>query len=128
MRRGRRRGRCRLIGIELGQIGLHLCKAHDLPPVLNIFVNTGEQALPLLPCWCSCCELLAKSIKTIATNLLPALEIYADILRRPHLPDDELDACRALALQDLHGLEDEPATPALGPAGQGHCKVTRWSL
>jgi predicted Zn-dependent peptidase len=45
---------------------------------------------------------------TLARNILPAFEIYADILRRPHLPDDELDPVRALALQDLQALEDEP--------------------
>lgn len=45
---------------------------------------------------------------TLARNLPPALDIYADIIRRPHLPDDELDAVRSLALQDLQGLEDEP--------------------
>jgi predicted Zn-dependent peptidase len=45
---------------------------------------------------------------TVATNLAPALELYADILRRPHLPADELEAVKALALQDLQGLEDEP--------------------
>lgn len=45
---------------------------------------------------------------TLARNLLPGLEIYADILRRPHLPDDELEAVQALALQDLQALEDEP--------------------
>ena len=45
---------------------------------------------------------------TLARNLPQALEIYADILRRPHLPDDELDAVQALALQELQGLEDEP--------------------
>src|SRR5262245_46561134 len=28
---------------------------------------------------------------TVARNLPAALEIYADILRRPHLPDDELE-------------------------------------
>lgn len=44
----------------------------------------------------------------LGTNLLPALEIYADVVRRPHLPDDELDPVRALALQDLRGLEDDP--------------------
>src|SRR6516225_171587 len=38
---------------------------------------------------------------TLATKLPAALGIYADILRRPHLPDDELDAVRALALQDI---------------------------
>jgi predicted Zn-dependent peptidase len=45
---------------------------------------------------------------TLARNLPAALEIYADILRRPHLPDEEMEAVRALALQDIQGLEDEP--------------------
>jgi predicted Zn-dependent peptidase len=45
---------------------------------------------------------------TLARNLAPALEIYADILRRPHLPEEEIDPVKALALQDLQGLEDEP--------------------
>src|SRR5205085_6519486 len=45
---------------------------------------------------------------TVATNLAPALELYADILRRPHLPADELDSVKALAIQDLLSLEDEP--------------------
>jgi len=50
---------------------------------------------------------------TLADNLPAALEIYADILRRPHLPESEMDAVKALALQDLHGLEDEPRSLAL---------------
>ena len=50
---------------------------------------------------------------TLARNLPAALEIYADILRRPHLPDDEIDAVQALALQDLQGLEDEPRQKVL---------------
>ena len=45
---------------------------------------------------------------TVARNLPAALEIYADILRRPHLPDEELEAVQSLALQDLRSLEDEP--------------------
>jgi predicted Zn-dependent peptidase len=45
---------------------------------------------------------------TLARNLPAALEIYADILRRPHLPEDDLEAVQALAIQDLQGLEDEP--------------------
>src|SRR5882724_4851740 len=45
---------------------------------------------------------------TLARNLPTALEIYADILQRPHLPEDELEPVQALALQDLQGLEDEP--------------------
>jgi predicted Zn-dependent peptidase len=50
---------------------------------------------------------------TLARNLPAALEIYADILRRPHLPAAEMDAVKALALQDLQGLEDEPRSKAL---------------
>jgi len=45
---------------------------------------------------------------TLARNLPAALEIYADILRRPHLPAGEMDAVKALAFQDLQSLEDEP--------------------
>src|SRR5262249_17899812 len=45
---------------------------------------------------------------TLARNLPAALEIYADIIRRPHLPEEEMEPVRALALQDLQGLEDEP--------------------
>jgi predicted Zn-dependent peptidase len=50
---------------------------------------------------------------TLARNLPAALEVYSDILRRPHLPDDEMDAVRSLALQDLQGLEDEPRQKVL---------------
>jgi predicted Zn-dependent peptidase len=45
---------------------------------------------------------------TLARNIPPALEIFADILRHPHLPNEELDSVKALALQDLQALEDEP--------------------
>jgi predicted Zn-dependent peptidase len=45
---------------------------------------------------------------TLARNIPPALELYADVLRRPHLPDDELEPVQALMLQDLQALEDEP--------------------
>ena len=45
---------------------------------------------------------------TLSSNLLPALEIYADIVRRPHLPEAEVEPVRALALQELQSLEDEP--------------------
>src|SRR5207248_193403 len=35
---------------------------------------------------------------TLSRNLPAALDIYADILRRPHLPADELEPDQALAL------------------------------
>jgi predicted Zn-dependent peptidase len=50
---------------------------------------------------------------TVARNLASALELYADILLRPHLPEDETEAVRALALQDLRSLEDEPRSKVL---------------
>src|SRR5438445_13368310 len=57
---------------------------------------------------------------TLARNLPAALEIYADILRRPHLPKEELDPVKALALQDLQGLEDEPRQKVLVELRQRH--------
>jgi predicted Zn-dependent peptidase len=50
---------------------------------------------------------------TLARNLPAALELYADIIRRPHLPAAELPAVQALALQDIQGLEDEPRQKVL---------------
>ncbi len=46
---------------------------------------------------------------TIASNLPQMLEIYADIVRRPRLPADQIQAGRQVCLQELHGVEDEPA-------------------
>jgi predicted Zn-dependent peptidase len=46
---------------------------------------------------------------TLGRNLSPALEIYADVIRRPHLPQAELEPCRLMALQELSAVEDEPA-------------------
>ena len=45
---------------------------------------------------------------TLSKNLLPALDIYADVLRRPHLPADQLEPSRLTALQELAAVEDEP--------------------
>jgi predicted Zn-dependent peptidase len=46
---------------------------------------------------------------TLKGNLLPALSIYADLLRRPHLPADQLEPARLVVLQELRSLEDEPS-------------------
>lgn len=51
---------------------------------------------------------LVLSAGTLARNLPAVLDVYADIVRRPHLPDDELEPAQELALQDLQGLEDSP--------------------
>lgn len=49
------------------------------------------------------------SAATLASNLFDALTIYADILRRPALPADQLDAGKLVCLQELRGAEDEPS-------------------
>ncbi len=46
---------------------------------------------------------------TLAENLDDALAIYADILQRPHLPADQLEAARLVCMQEIRGVEDEPA-------------------
>lgn len=50
---------------------------------------------------------------TLARNLPAALEIYADILRRPHLPAEELEPAKNLAIQDIQGLDDEPQSKVM---------------
>ncbi len=45
---------------------------------------------------------------TLAKNLPAVLEIYADLLRRPHMPADQLEAGRLAAIQELRAIEDEP--------------------
>lgn len=37
-----------------------------------------------------------------------ALELYSELVRRPHLPAKQLEDARQLGLQDLRALEDEP--------------------
>lgn len=49
------------------------------------------------------------SAATVATNLFEALEIYADIVQRPTLPEKQLDAGKLVCMQELHGAEDEPS-------------------
>ena len=49
----------------------------------------------------------------LSRNLHDALTIYADILRRPHLPEEELESAQALAIQEIQGLEDDPQTKVM---------------
>jgi predicted Zn-dependent peptidase len=44
----------------------------------------------------------------LAGKVMNGLEVYADIVRRPHLPESGFDAARDLALQALAGVDDEP--------------------
>lgn len=45
---------------------------------------------------------------TLAESLPAALRLYADIVRRPHLPDDQFEAARVGIEQTLRAIEDEP--------------------
>ncbi len=65
----------------------------------NLGVSHGEGAQTLYS---------SVSAATLGRNLIPALEIYADVLQRPHLDDEEMEPLRSQALQSLHGLEDAP--------------------
>ncbi len=49
------------------------------------------------------------SAATIAENLSEMLAIYADIVRRPRLPEDQLSAAKLVCLQEINSIEDEPS-------------------
>lgn len=51
---------------------------------------------------------LSLSSAQLGLNLMQVLEVYADIVMRPHLGEDSFPACRDLVQQALEGLEDEP--------------------
>ena len=57
----------------------------------------------------------------LATRVMQGLGVYADIVRRPHLPQPGFEAARDLALQALAGLEDEPRQKLL-------IKLREWHL
>jgi predicted Zn-dependent peptidase len=46
---------------------------------------------------------------TLRDNLTPALELFADLIRRPHLPEEQLEAGRSTCLQELRAIDDEPS-------------------
>jgi predicted Zn-dependent peptidase len=53
------------------------------------------------------------AVATLARNLEPALEIFADMVLRPHLDADEVEPIRALCLQNLRSLDDDPGTKVI---------------
>ncbi|MCH5374291.1 MAG: insulinase family protein [Planctomycetes bacterium] len=42
-----------------------------------------------------------------ADRLLGALAIYSDVVRRPHLPEDQLEDARLVCIQEIRSLEDD---------------------
>ena len=63
----------------------------------------------------------------VARQLVPALPIYADIIRRPRLPEDELEPARQMVLRNLAGTEDDPAHRAMAALRQLHYP-TPWGM
>lgn len=79
--------------------------SHELLSALDdLGVNHGESAQTLHT---------SVAAATLGRNLVPALEIFADVVLRPRLDDDEIEPIRALALQNLSGLEDDPGTKVI---------------
>ncbi len=54
-------------------------------------------------------SLTSFSAATLADNLHDTLDIYADILRQPRLPEKQLEAARQVCFHELRAVEDEPA-------------------
>jgi predicted Zn-dependent peptidase len=46
---------------------------------------------------------------TLRDNLPAALGLFADLIRRPHLPPDQLKAGRSVCVQELRAVDDEPS-------------------
>jgi predicted Zn-dependent peptidase len=47
-------------------------------------------------------------VEAVASRVIQSLSAYADIVRRPHLPQTGFDAARDLALQSLEGIQYGP--------------------
>src|SRR3954464_9141440 len=46
---------------------------------------------------------------TLRDNLYAGIGLFADLLRQPHLPAEQLDAGRSACLQELRSIDDEPS-------------------
>ncbi len=57
---------------------------------------------------------------TLSRNVHRILEIYADILRCPVLPHDELEAAQSLAIQNIQGLDDDPQSKIMTELTKRH--------
>jgi predicted Zn-dependent peptidase len=64
---------------------------------------------------------------TVADRLVDCLKVYSDILRRPHLPEDQFESVQMGAEQALRAVEDEPQQKALVELRR-HSFQKPWSL
>ncbi len=63
----------------------------------------------------------------VARHLPDVLPIYADVLRRPRLPDEEFPGARQMILQNLAGIEDDPAHRTVAMLRRIHCPAP-WGM
>lgn len=63
----------------------------------------------------------------LGENLDEALEVFAEVVRRPHLPEDEFEPVVAGARQTLDGIEDEPRQKVMLELRR-RCYPIPWSL
>ena len=61
----------------------------------------------------------------LADNICTALEIYGDVVLRPRMPTDQLEAVRAGADQALRAVEDEPRQKIIRELRR-RCYATPW--
>lgn len=64
---------------------------------------------------------------TVAESLPAALRIYADMVQRPHLPEDEFEAARLGLEQSLRAIEDEPRQKIMIELRQ-RCYAAPWGF
>ena len=86
--------------------------SHDLLSALDeLGVSHAEGAQTVHSCI---------SAASLGRNLLPALGIFADVVRRPAFDDEEVDPIRSLCLQSLRSLEDDPGSKAITELRRRH--------
>ncbi len=59
---------------------------------------------------------------SLAENLHAGLEIYADLIRQPHLPPELLEAGRQTLLQEILSIEDEPSQKLMQELKKQHLR------
>lgn len=65
----------------------------------------------------------AYSGSMLAENLYAALDIYADLILRPHLPEDRMESGRQVVLQEVLSIEDEPGHKVMQQLKEQHLRA-----
>ncbi len=114
-------GRCGLATLT-GEMCLRGAGDRDSRRIVEDFESAGVQ-------WSQAVSTSHMSFSgaMVASQLPAALPIYADILRRPLLPEHELEQARQMILQNLAGTEDDPPHRVMSALRQLHFPAP-WGL